>query len=39
MTVERVDAVAETAEAAARRRVGTADAVVANLQAEAVVLD
>ena len=39
VTVEGVDAVAETAQAAARRRVGTADAVVADPQAEAVVLD
>jgi hypothetical protein len=37
--VERVDAVAEAAEAAARRRVRAAHAVVAHLQAEAVALE
>ena len=37
--VERVDAVAQPAQAGARRRVRAADAVVADLEAEAVVLD
>jgi hypothetical protein len=39
VTVERVDAVTKAAEAAARRRVRAAHAVVANLQAEAVALE
>src|SRR5204862_49996 len=38
-TVKRVDAVAETAEAASRRRVRAAHAVVANLQSETAVLE